>query len=76
MDKRVLHSVSPLPLILLFLALHFYFTLTYIQVKRKALNKFILPFVVLFVGYKMFSFYFQKGTFLVSVLRKSKIKEI
>ena len=28
----------------------------------------ILPFLVLFIGYKKFSFYFQKGTFLVSIL--------
>ena len=57
----MLHSVSPLPLILFVVALHFYFTLTF--------KKFILLFVALFVGYKKFSFYFQKGTFLVSVLR-------
>ena len=46
--------------------MHFYFTSTHIQGKRKRFKK---TFVVLFIGYEKFSFYFRKGTFLVSVLR-------
>ena len=69
MDKRVLHSPSPFPLILFFLV-HFYFTSTHIQVKRKSSKEIFFVVVVLFIGHKKFSLYFQKGTFLVPVLRK------
>ena len=66
MDKRVTITIATNTF---FLGLHFYFTSSHIQVKRKSFKKIILPFVVLFIGYKQFSFYFQKDTFLVSALR-------
>ena len=76
MDQRVLHSPSSLPLTFLFSGTAFLFSPIHTQIKRKSFKKIDFTVIVLFIGYKKISFYFQKGIFLVSVSRKSQIKDI